>query len=326
MRLLLLGGPRFLGRAVTDAALRAGIDVTHFHRGKTTPDDPRVATIRGDRTRDEDLARLAGVWDVVIDNCGYLPQDLARSTAALRNAGRYLFVSSISAYAGPDFSEGGALLPAPDPLPDTLVLAQYGSLKAACEARVAAAFGSRATIVRPGLIVGPHDPTDRFTYWPVRVARGGPVAAPGRPERPVQFIDVRDLGDFLVRLAANDVAGTFNATGPAQRLAFADLLEACRQATGSNARFEWIEDAELARHGIAPWSEMPLFVPESDPHAEAFMSVPIDRARAAGLAFRPLRDTILDTLAWSRTRPEPHAWKAGLAAEKEAALLATVTR
>ena len=322
MRLLILGGTRFLGRALTDAALAAGMDVTHFHRGKTAPDDPRVATIHGDRGSDGDVARLRGAWDAVIDDSGYLPQDVARSCAALRDARRYIFVSSISAYAGPDFSEDGALLPEPDPLPDTLVLAQYGNLKAACEGRVASAFGARATIVRPGLIVGPHDHTDRFTYWPVRVARGGRVAAPGRPERPVQFIDVRDLGDFLVRLAAGDVAGTFNATGPRERLSFKAFLAACKDATGSDARFEWIDDATLERHSVAPWSEMPLFVPEADPQADPFMSVPIARGIAKGLAFRPLRQTILDTLAWARSRPEPHAWKAGLPPEKEAALLA----
>jgi len=321
MRLLILGGTRFLGRAVTDAALAAGMDVTHFHRGKTAPDDARVATIHGDRGRDEDVARLAGAWDAVIDDSGYLPQDVARSCAALRDVPRYIFVSSISAYAGADFSEDGALLPEPDPLPDTLVLAQYGNLKAACEARVRAAFGARGTIVRPGLIVGPHDHTDRFTYWPVRVARGGRVAAPGQAGRPVQFIDVRDLGDFLVRLAQDDIGGTFNATGPAERLSFGALLDACRAATGSDAHFEWIDDARLASRGVAPWSEMPLFLPESEPHADAFMSVPIARAVAVGLAFRPLEQTVLDTLAWSRMRPADHAWKAGLPPEKEAALL-----
>ena len=321
MRTLVLGGTRFLGRALTDAALAAGFDVTHFHRGKTAPDDTRVRTIRGDRTREADLAKLAGRWDVVFDDSGYLPQDVARACAALRDVPHYVFVSSISVYAGADFGEEGALLPEPTPLPDTLDLALYGNLKAGCETRVRDAFGDRATIVRPGLIVGPFDHTDRFTYWPVRVARGGRVAAPGRPGRPVQFIDVRDLADFMVRIARDRATGTFNATGPRERLSFGAFLDACRAATGSDARFEWIDDATLASKGVAPWTEMPLFIPESEPHADEHSSVPIGRALAAGLAFRPIETTIADTLAWARSRPADHAWKAGLPPAKEAALL-----
>jgi 2'-hydroxyisoflavone reductase len=321
MRTLILGGTVFLGRAITDAALAAGFDVTHFNRGRSGAEDARVTTVHGDRTRDEDLARLRDRWDVVFDTSGYLPQAVARSVAAFRDAGRYVFVSSISAYAGPDFSEAGALLPVPDPLPDAMTPETYGGLKAGCEAVVAKAFGERATLVRPGLIVGPNDPTDRFTYWPVRVARGGRIAAPGRPGRAVQFIDVRDLGTRIVKLAAGGASGTFNATGPGGRLTMTAFLDACREATGSDARFEWIADEALASHGVAPWKEMPLFVPEAEPHAEAFMAIPIDRALATGLAFRPLGETILDTLAWSRTRPADREWKAGLPDDKERALL-----
>jgi len=321
MRILMLGGTVFVGRALTDAAVAAGHDVTHFNRGKSGVEDPRVHTIHGDRTREEDLAALDATWDVVIDTSGYLPQVVAKSVGALQRAGRYVFVSSISAYAGPDFSEDGALLPEPDPLPDALDPKLYGNLKTGCEARVREGFGERATIVRPGLIVGPHDRTDRFTYWPVRVARGGRVVAPGRSGAPVQFIDVRDLAAWTVRLAQGNWPGIFNATGPLDPLTMGEFLDACRDATGSDARFEWFDDAALERASVAPWSEMPLYIPASEPHADAFRSIPIERALATGLKFRPLGDTIRDTLAWARTRPADHAWKAGLPAEKEAALL-----
>ena len=321
MRILILGGTVFVGRALTDAALAAGCDVTHFNRGKSGPDDPRVRTVRGDRTVDADLAHLDAGWDAVFDTSGYLPQVVDKTIDALQRARRYVFVSTISVYAGPDFSEHGVTLPVPEPLPGAMTMELYGNLKAGCEERVRDGFGDRATIVRPGLIVGPHDRTDRFTYWPVRIAKGGLVAAPGRPDRPVQFIDVRDLAEYMLALARDDRAGTFNATGPRGRLSFGTLLDACRAVTQSDARFAWVDDATLARHDVAPWKEMPLFVPESEPHADAFMSVPIDRALATGLAFRPLADTIADTLAFARSRPADHVWKAGLPAEKEAKLL-----
>jgi 2'-hydroxyisoflavone reductase len=175
--------------------------------------------------------------------------------------------------------------------------------------------------VRPGLIVGPHDPTDRFTYWPVRVARGGAVLAPGRPARGVQFIDVRDLAEWMVRSLEGDIGGTFNATGPGRPLAMVELLEACKRASGSDARFTWADDARLLEEGIAPWREMPLWIPESDGAMHGLMSASIARALAKGLVFRRLEDTIGDTLAWARTRATGHAWKAGLSAEREAALL-----
>jgi 2'-hydroxyisoflavone reductase len=192
MRILILGGTVFLGRAVTDAALARGHAVTHLHRGISSPPDPRVATVIGDRASEPfPPAPAMQRWDAVIDTSGYLPQVVARSAQALASGGRYLFVSSISAYSGEGFHEDAPLQAAPDPLPDAWTPETYGGLKAACEAIVRARFGERALVVRPGLIVGPHDPTDRFTWWPARIARGGRVAAPGRPERTVQFIDVR---------------------------------------------------------------------------------------------------------------------------------------
>ena len=324
MRILVLGGTVFLGRALTDAALAAGHEVVHFNRGRTAPADSRVRRIAGDRGDEGALreAARAGPWDIVIDTSGYLPQIVRKSASALReSASRYLFVSSISAYADGGFDESSPLQPVPDPLPDEMTPDKYGALKAGCEAAARAAFGDRAIVVRPGLIVGPHDPTDRFSWWPHRIARGGRVAAPGRSQRGVQFIDVRDLARWMTALAGQGASGTFNAAGPRQPLAMANLLEACRDVTRSDARVEWIDEDFLADSGVQPWREMPLWVPESDPHAAGFMNVPISRALATGLAFRDLGETVADTLAWSRARDGRHAWKAGLPAEREEALL-----
>ncbi|HEX7557660.1 MAG TPA: NAD-dependent epimerase/dehydratase family protein, partial [Usitatibacter sp.] len=299
MRILVLGGTVFLGRAITDAALARGHRVTHFNRGKSGAPDARVESVAGDRTAGLD-ALLGRSWDGVIDTSGYLPQVVRRSAEALRDAtGRYAFVSSISVYGGPGFGEDDAVQPPPDPLPDAMTMETYGALKAACEGVVRGIFGERATIVRPGLIVGPHDPTDRFTWWPWRIARGGRVAAPGRAARAVQFIDVRDLARWMVGLLEREARGTFNATGPQGPLAMGRLLDACRSVSRSDASMEWIDEAFLAESGVKPWMEMPLWVPESDPHASGFMSVPIDRAIATGLAFTSLESTIADTLAWS---------------------------
>jgi len=321
MRLLILGGTVFLGRALTDAALAAGHEVTHFNRGRAP--DARVRTVIGDRTGDDALRSLAasGAWDAVIDTSGYLPQAVAKSCAALGEVPRYLFVSSISVYTEDQgCDEDSPVQPAPDPLPDTMTLDKYGALKAACEAAVRGAFHDRSTIVRPGLIVGPHDPTDRFTWWPHRVAIGGRVAAPGRPHRKVQFIDVRDLAEWTIGLASGDHAGTFNATGVP--VAMGALLETCRAASAGAARLEWIDEAFLAAHDVSPWKDMPVWLPEGGAGEDHFMKVPIARALATGLRSRPLPETVADTLAWSRTRDPAREWKAGLSEARERALLA----
>jgi len=325
LRVLVLGGTVFLGRSVTDALLARGHQVTHFHRGKSRPDDPRVETLRGDRTDAGTLARAfaARQWDAVVDTSGFLPQVVRLSAEVLRDkAGRYLYVSSVSAYADlsrPGYDEDCALFPTPDPLPDVLVPELYGPLKAACERVVNEVWGGDATIVRPGLIVGPHDPTDRFTYWPARIARGGMVMAPGDPARAVQFIDARDLALWMVTVLERNLSGAFNATGPAQPLTMEGLLQACMAAT-PGARLQWVPEARLLEAKVGYWNEVPLWIPSAEP-LNAIMGASIGRATAAGLRLRPLAQTIVDTLAWANGRPADHQWKAGLAEGRERELL-----
>lgn len=319
----MLGGTVFLGRALTDAALAAGHEVVHFNRGRNAVDG-RVQAIQGDRNDIEALARAAaqGPWDAVLDTSAYLPQSVRKSVAALgEKAARYLLVTSISVYKGPGYAESAAVQSPPDPLPETWTPGTYGGLKAGCESTAREMLGERAVIVRPGLIVGPNDRTDRFTWWPHRVAQGGRVAAPGRAGREVQFIDVRDLAEWMVKLAAGNAAGTFNATGLAVPVPMATLLETCREVSGSDARFEWIDEPFLEEMKVAPWKDMPVWLPESDPEAAGSMEVPIGRALATGLSFRPLAATVADTLAYSRSFAPGHEWKAGLDAARERGLL-----
>ena len=325
MRLLILGGSVFLGRALTDAALDKGHAVTHFRRGTSGAPDPRVETILGDRTGPLE-ALDARAFDAVADTSGYLPQVMRRSAEKLRDkVGRYLFVSSISVYDRFDHhgvTEDEPVAAPLDPVPDTMTWDKYGNLKAMCEAVVRDAFGARALVVRPGLIVGLHDSTDRFTYWPHRVSLGGRVVAPVRPSLPIQYIDVRDLAEWMVALLERGVSGTFNATGMPGTATMGDLLETCRHASASDARFEWMDAAFLAAHGARHWTNMPLQVPEDDPAMKGFASVSVARALAEGLRFRSQAQTVADTLAWSRTRPSGPAWKAGLTPDEERALLA----
>ena len=325
MRILVLGGTVFLGRALTETALAAGHAVTHFNRGRSGEPYEGVTTIVGDRAT-VDERTFAGEWDAVVDTSGYHPAAVRRSVAALADRSpRYVFVSSISAYASFDaqsVDEDSPLAPPPDPLPESMTMETYGALKAMCEGVVRERYGENALVIRPGLIVGPHDRSDRFTYWPVRIARGGRVLAPGRPGRRTQFIDVRDLGDWIVRLVENGASGIFNATGPREPVAMQAVLDECRAVSGSDARFEWLADDFLVAEGVGAWMELPLWIPESDSSSRGLMNTSIDRALAAGLTFRPLAQTISGTLQWAGTRASSHEWKAGLGADREAALLA----
>jgi 2'-hydroxyisoflavone reductase len=315
MRILVIGGTSFVGRHAVAHALASGHEVTLFNRGRTNPElFPEAEHLRGDR--DGGLGPLAGrSWDAVLDTCGYLPRVVGDSARMLADAvQRYLFVSSISVH--PDDVEPGATEDAPvfdPPAPDVEDITDetYGPLKVACEQVVASALPDRALIVRPGLVVGPDDPTDRFTYWVRRVAAGGEVLAPAPPQDPVQFVDVRDLAAFLLRHLEARTAGVFNAIAPP--VALGDLLEACRSVSGSDASIVWAPGAFLRGRGVEPWSDLPLWLPD-DPGANRFNP---GRAIAAGLSPRPTADTVLDTLTWDRTRPQTWPMRAGLDRDRE---------
>jgi nucleoside-diphosphate-sugar epimerase len=307
VKLLILGGTVFLGRHLVEAALARGHEVTLFNRGQHNPDlYPRLERLRGDR--DGNLTALAGHrWDAVIDPSGYVPRLVRASAELLAGAvEHYTFISSISVY--PQFPTAGMDEDAPtgtldDESVETVDGDTYGPLKALCERAAEAAMPGRVFSVRAGLIVGPHDPTDRFTYWPVRVARGGNVLAPGHPDRQVQVIDARDLAEWTVRMAESRGTGVFNVTGPNYPLTMGRLLEQCQAVSGSDGRFVWVDDRFLLEHEAGPWMELPLWIPEDRPEMAGFMSVSVDRALAAGLTFRPLSDTIRATLDWHATRP-----------------------
>ncbi len=338
MRLLVLGGTRFLGRHVVDAALARRFEVTIFTRGRApAPWDERVARRAGNRdpANAPGLDPLAhGSWDAVIDTSGYVPRCVGASARLL--AGRVahgLFVSSLSVYAD-DSREGqnedAALASLPDAASED-VAAHYGALKAACEREFSAAFGGRATIVRPGLIVGPHDSTDRFPYWVARFVypellgkRGPHAVVPAPPSRPLQFIDARDLAEWMLDLATSRIAGSFNAVTPPGAVTtgmLVDGLLALARAAGREVTPAWIDDAKLVARDVVPWTELPLWLPASDRSFAGFMSFSCARARAHGLEFRPLERTLADTAAWLAERDRALSWRDVLSAAKEDALV-----
>ncbi len=322
MRVLVLGGTLFLGRHVVEAAIARGHEVVLFNRGRRNPHlFPQIEKLRGDR--DGDLDALRGRrFEVVIDPSGYRPEQVRAVTDVLGGAiAHYTFISSISVYR--DF-------PPHRSFDEDAPLAEgdqgYGALKARCEDVLEEMLPGRVARVRPGLIVGPHDPTDRFTYWPRRVARGGNVLAPGRPERAVQLVDVRDLAQWCVRLAEHHRVGVFNAVGPGSTLTMGRLLEDCAAVTKSLARVLWVPDEDLLAAGVKPWTELPLWIPESDSRVGGMLLADNRRAVAAGLTFRPLVDTIRATLEWDRreggTGHDLPIRVTPIAPEREAELLA----
>ena len=324
MKLLILGGTIFVGRHIVDAALTRRHEVTLFNRGQHNADlFPDVEKLRGDR--DGGLEALAGrTWDAVIDTCGYVPRIVGQSAALLAPAvGRYVFVSSISVYhdfAAEGMDETSPVATMPDESVEEVTGETYGPLKALCEQVVEAACPNRALILRPGLIVGPHDKSGRFTYWPHRVAEGGDVLAPGKPEKRVQFIDVRDLAEWIIRMVERGETGLFNAVSDDSSWTMGRLLEESKAVSGSNARFHWLPDEFLLAEGVAPWSDLPLWLPRTDEWLGAD-SLSAARAVAAGLTLRPFPDTIRDTLDWDRTLNPAERPSAGITREREAELL-----
>jgi 2'-hydroxyisoflavone reductase len=321
LELLILGGTRFLGRHLVEAALAGDHRVTLFNRGRSNPGlFPGVEELRGERRGDLSALRERG-WDAVIDTSGYLPREARASAGLLADSvGHYTFVSSISVYE--DFGRTGLdedapVLAPPDSEPEELDLELYGGLKVGCERAVEAEMPGRTFVVRPGMIVGPYDYTNRFPYWRRRVAEGGDVLAPGDPEQQVQLIDARDLAGWILRMAEERRTGVYNATGPDRRLTMRGMLEEIREATGSDARFVWASEEFLLGAGVEPWEEMPFWVPKE---MAGIMAVSVDWAVGAGLAFRPLAETVEDT-------PGPEAegqeveFDAGISRERERELL-----
>lgn len=331
LKILVLGGTRFIGLHMTEAALRRGHQLTFFNRGRTNTERfPEIERIRGDRN--SDVAGLAGRrFDAVIDNSGYFPRQVRLVAAQLAaNVGRYVFISSISVY--PDFSvprgEDSPVGKLADETTDKVDGETYGPLKALCEQAAFAAYGARTTVIRPGLIVGPDDNTDRFTWWPARAARGGEFLAPGLPDDPIQVIDARDLADFTIRCIEREIGGTFNLVSPPGRFTIGQLVDesiaAAKQLAkpASPPKAVWAAPGFLEAQKIEPWSDMPVWLPTTGDTA-AMARTPSKRALDAGLRIRPLRTTVRDTLAWHLQRPaaETAKLKAGLTPEREAAAL-----
>lgn len=321
-RVLIIGGTGFLGRHLTAAAVARGWHVTLLNRGRTAPDRfPDVPTLVGDR--DGDVESLAiGQWDAVWDTCGYVPRIVGRSAAHFADrAEHYTFVSTLSVYgelAGSN-PEDTALAELQDPSTETVTAETYGGLKAACERTATASFGVQRTLhVRAGLIVGPHDRTDRFAYWPHRIARGGQVLAPGRPEAQIQVIDVRDLTDWIIAATTQRLSGPYNLIGPASPLSMGTFLETTRQLVNPNAELVWVPDEVLVDRGVSPWVGLPLWIPDTD------LTTDRSKAIAAGLTFRTLADTVAATHEWLTDTTRPDAFANALDPETERQILASV--
>jgi 2'-hydroxyisoflavone reductase len=314
VKLLLLGGPKFVGRALIEASLARGHEVTTFNRGRTNPGAfPEVEELHGDRHGDLEGLRVRS-WDAVLDTSAYVPQVVRSAAALLADAvERYMLVSSISVYA--DYSrptpEDAPLEALAEGHPDDELrpdYANYGPLKALCEQAVEERFPGRCLIVRPGLIIGPNDPTDRFTYWPRRVELGRSLLAPAPADGPVQMVDVRDLAEWIVRMVEGGASGAFNATSPDGMHSWESMLAAC-----GTTSVVWVDEAFLLERGLEPWRDLPLWIPAGDPEMAYFHRADVSKAVAAGLTFRPLEETARAVPEWNGA--------AGISTEREAELL-----
>jgi 2'-hydroxyisoflavone reductase len=325
-RILILGGTGFIGPHFVNEALARGHRVTLFNRGKSqSQPTPGVETLLGDR--DAQLDALKGRdWDVVIDNSGYVPRHVRLSAELLRDhAAHYLYISTISVYAdlsAPGTTETAPLKQLEDPDNEEVTWTRYGALKALCEPPVLQQFAGRCTIVRPTYIVGPGDETDRFTYWPWRMARGGDMLAPGTPLDPIQYIDVRDLARFVISCATEPRIGTFNACSPPGFATIGDLLETSRRVTGAKTALHWVDAGFLQAEGVLDGPGLPIWRAPVGPTGGVAL-VSSANAVQAGLRFTPLEETVRVTVDWQNARPAAEQLlKAGLAPEQEAALLA----
>lgn len=335
-RILILGGTSFLGPAVVEAAIAGGHTVTLFNRGKTNADlFPGVEKLRGQRRRPrpdkpndpaQDLTALADrKWDAVVDTSAYYTGEVEDMAKVLKgNVEEYVFVSSLSVYKtlevdATPVDENSPLMTCDDKYVQDMGANYelYGALKRYCEEAATAAFPGHTTLIRPGYIVGPRDPSDRFTYWPARFLRGGECLAPGTPDNELQFVDVRDLGAWIVHLIAEGTAGTFNAVGFDGRISVAEFLHTGKGTLNHGCTFTWVDDAFLEANNVSAWQEMGCWTPKAK-NGRASNA----RALAAGATFRPIGETIRDTAAWVQNGRGDGPWRAGMTVERERELLA----
>ncbi|MCP4703940.1 MAG: SDR family oxidoreductase [candidate division Zixibacteria bacterium] len=323
MKILIIGGTRFLGRYLVESVINRSHDVTLFNRGKSNPDlFPDINQILGDR--DGELDKLGSQnWDAVIDTCGYYPRIVSSSAEYLTDKVKhYTFISSISVYA--DLSKPGVNEKSPvgtieDETIEEITENSYGPLKALCEQAVEKSFPDSTLVVRPGLIVGPNDMSDRFTYWIHRIAKGGKVLVPEPKDYNVQYIDVRDLADWIIEMVENGDTGTFNGIGPNKKLTMSDFLNICRAELNVETEFVWVNQKFLEENKVEGWSELPIWVPEKK--YLGLMQTNCEKAFKNGLKFRPLEITIKDTLRYCKTRPNDYKWLAGIDSKREIELL-----
>jgi len=324
MNILIIGGTVFLGRHITAEAIKRGHNVTLFNRGMHFPDlFPEAEKIRGDRAKD--LALLDGrTWDVVIDTPGQIPSEIRATARTLADrVEHYTFISSISVYPDlqeQDLDEDSPVMTNATEADTEMTHENYGALKALCEKAAEEEMPGRTCSIRPGLIVGPYDFSDRFPYWPRRVARGGRMLVPGAPDYPVQVIDTRDLASWTVDCAERRLTGVYNATGPDYPLTMGDVIDSCLRVSGSDAEPVWMDDTFLLEREVGPWMELPLWIPQNE-QGHSMGRVNCSRAIAEGLRFRPLDETVQATLEWDRTRPTDRPMRAGMASEREQELL-----
>jgi 2'-hydroxyisoflavone reductase len=326
LRILILGGTGFIGPHQVRYAVARGHTVTLFNRGRTNPGlFADLEQLRGDRN--SDLSALEGrEWDAVVDNAAMIPRWVRDSAGLLKDAAnQYLYISTLSVYQGypePGMDESAPVRTLDDPTTEEVTGRTYGGLKVLCEEEAERAFPGQTTVVRPGLIVGPGDPTDRWTYWPVRIARGGEVMAPGDPTTLVRFIDARDVSEWCIRMLEQGDVGVYNAVGPESHLSTAEMLYGIRGAVGNRISFTWVSAEFLAEHDVRPWSDMPAWLPPS-PDTMGYGSISRAKAISKGLTFRPLAVTARETLDWWKRLPEERRAdpRSGIEPEREAAVL-----
>lgn len=337
MDILILGGTRFLGRYLVKAALEKGHGVTLFNRGSHPDVFSEIEQLKGDR--DGDLEMLKGRnWDAVIDTSGFIPRTVSKSCRLLNQVNHYTYISSGSVYKDPSkpgIDENAEVHTLNNQKVEEITRGTagpiygeyYGPLKSLSEKAAEKELPGKVLAIRAGQIVGPYDYTDRLPYWLKRISEGGEILSPGRPDRPIQFIDAMDLAQWIIQMIEKSITGAFNAVGPEYTLTMRQLLEECKKVSKSNAAFTWVPEKFLMDNKVEPWGEMPLWIPEEFPLPGAkkpwngFLAVDNKKAINNGLRFRPLSETLKDILDWEKNRPESDERKAGINQQRESKLL-----